>query len=797
VVFAAIGGYLIFKGFALSASNIYIAQAAAGSADGSSCTNAKAVSFFNTAGNWGTGSTQIGPGTVVHLCGTVTTSLTFQGSGTAGSPITLLFEPNAKISEPVCGDCMTMDNRNYITVDGGANGIVESNNNGTNKANHQSSTGISAEPCNNCTIKNLTVQNMYVIAPGDSFICASGCAVDNAGAKCIRYSGHDWLIDHNTFHDASWCIYEYGNGTDANNRISNNNIYNIDHGWTVTGGGPYGHVYFNNNHMHDMGAWDACDSGNNCHHDGIHCFFGPGSGASFADSYIYDNTFDGTVGTNATAWVYLESNGDSPCANSSSKWYIFNNIFTSSDQVSTNPYVTMATGTVPNKAYLYNNTFSGPGGGHYGNNGAACSDISVDFENNAVGGCAQFNGAGSGVTDFNAYAFQSAATNCWPVSGGTCNFASWQAAGHDSHGRFAPAGAVGSNTAGAGTNLTSLCTGGLAPLCSDIGGNPRPASGAWSAGAGTLSGGTTDSTPPTVSLTAPSNGATVSGTNVTLSANASDNVAVAGVQFQLDGSNLGSEDTSAPYATSWDTTQAQNGSHTLTAIARDAAGNSTTSSAITVTVTGGTNTFKIGEPNILGSADDSNGNLLLAQNTTLSQSAAIQSLSFYVTTASGSLRLGIYDATGPNGGPGALEAQTASFTPTTGWNTAATTTSPTLNPGTYWLAYLPSSDSLAFVKGTDSSSSGVLYSYAFGALPNTFSTTPSTTASHWSLYATLNLSSGTGPKQGDLNGDSAVNILDLSILLSNYGTSNAIADINHDSTVNIFDLSILLSNYGT
>jgi murein DD-endopeptidase MepM/ murein hydrolase activator NlpD len=48
---------------------------------------------------------------------------------------------------------------------------------------------------------------------------------------------------------------------------------------------------------------------------------------------------------------------------------------------------------------------------------------------------------------------------------------------------------------------------------------------------------------------------------------------------------------------------------------------------------------------------------------------------------------------------------------------------------------------------------------------------------------------------GDLNGDCLVNIFDLSILLSNYGTTNAIADINNDGRVDIFDLSILLSKY--
>jgi glucose/arabinose dehydrogenase len=93
-----------------------------------------------------------------------------------------------------------------------------------------------------------------------------------------------------------------------------------------------------------------------------------------------------------------------------------------------------------------------------------------------------------------------------------------------------------------------------------------------------------DTTPPTVALTAPAAGA-VSGTlNVT--ATASDDVGVAGVQFQLDGAALGSEDTSSPYGVSWDTTTASAGPHTLTAVARDAAGNRATSAPVSVSIAG-------------------------------------------------------------------------------------------------------------------------------------------------------------------------------------------------------------------
>jgi hypothetical protein len=92
-----------------------------------------------------------------------------------------------------------------------------------------------------------------------------------------------------------------------------------------------------------------------------------------------------------------------------------------------------------------------------------------------------------------------------------------------------------------------------------------------------------DTTPPTVSVTAPSAGATPSGI-ITVSASATDNVGVAGVQFRLDGVSLGAEDTAAPYAVAWDTTTTSNGTHTLTAVARDAAGNRTTSASVTITV---------------------------------------------------------------------------------------------------------------------------------------------------------------------------------------------------------------------
>jgi len=92
-----------------------------------------------------------------------------------------------------------------------------------------------------------------------------------------------------------------------------------------------------------------------------------------------------------------------------------------------------------------------------------------------------------------------------------------------------------------------------------------------------------DTTPPTVNITNPTNGQTVSGTQP-VAASAMDNVAVASVQFYLDGSPLGSAVTASPYATSWDTTTATAGTHTLSATATDTSGNAATSANVTVTV---------------------------------------------------------------------------------------------------------------------------------------------------------------------------------------------------------------------
>src|SRR5579863_4673684 len=141
---------------------------------------------------------------------------------------------------------------------------------------------------------------------------------------------------------------------------------------------------------------------------------------------------------------------------------------------------------------------------------------------------------------------------------------------------------------------------------------------------------------------------------------------------------------------------------------------------------------------VLPTADSQNANVLSAQMVGLKTTQTIQSLSFYVTAASGNLILGLYDATGPSGGPGALKASSASFTPKTGWNTAKVATPVSLAAGNYWIAFLPSSNALGFRVQRPALGYCRYYSYAFGALPGRFSASPVNCSPQlWSLYARL------------------------------------------------------------
>lgn len=218
----------------------------------------------------------------------------------------------------------------------------------------------------------------------------------------------------------------------------------------------------------------------------------------------------------------------------------------------------------------------------------------------------------------------------------------------------------------------------------DAAGNTSPPSNEASATV------TSDPAAPAVSVTAPTDGGTVSGTlNVT--AAVSDNLGVAGVQFKLDGVDLGSEVITAPYTTSWDTTTAANGVHRLTAVARGVGDSTTTSSAVTVTVSNSVSGDQLlGLDSIQGFADNDAAGEAEAFRFTATVSGQAGTVTLYVDSDSRATMLDVGVYSDASGKPGTLLASGLldELRPRA-WNTVTLGSNPTLNSGTpYWVAVL-------------------------------------------------------------------------------------------------------------
>ena len=489
-----------------AASDIYIAQNAGGLANGTSCANAYASGFFNSVANWGTGSSQIGPGSTVHLCGTFTgaagsTMLTAQASGSSTAPITILFETGASLTAPywnAADGALNLSGTSYIVVDGGSpcgaagtqpcNGVIQATANGDALSNQQSTRGIVAQPCNYCEIRNLGIYNLYVHI-------ANGAFNNQASVNCIEFNGTSVQVHDSSFHDAGFCVFDnYTNDTSVS--IFNNNLFNNEHDVVIAGANyTLASALIYGNHIHDWANWD-CPS-NACHHDGIHSYNGSGGGVT--NMYIYNNRFDGGLGATMNAEIFLEGTAGGTPWTQSGTMYVFNNILVTSGAHSA-AQLWLGSGNL-----LANNTVmcSGNSGDISWQNKTATGDT---FTNNVENDCGYFENwsnnyqaVGSGV-NFNVYG-QCVGSNCWnwdeTAQGGpnidTASFASWTSQCNcDNNSKYSAAGLnlsslgipqTGSPAIQAATNLTTQCSGSLAPLCQDFVGAQRPSTGAWDAGA--------------------------------------------------------------------------------------------------------------------------------------------------------------------------------------------------------------------------------------------------------------------------------------------------------------------------
>ncbi len=611
------------------AKDIYLAQTAQGAGTGVSCATALVYTYFNSSGNWGAGSSQISPGTTVHLCGTIgassgSTVLTFQASGTSGNITTLHFESGASLQEAYFGSggAININGQSYVTVDGGTNGFIEATSNGTSGSsacpsgscsNQQNSQGI--EGCgSNCTIQNLTIADMYV-KTSSTDEAANTLSVDCIDVGSNGNALSNVVVNNNIEHDClNGILFQYGTSGGSNLTFSNNTIYNVN--WAMGSAGysgvNYDSFFIFGNHTYNLSVWDDTVN-DDFHHNAIHFYQGNNTASTISHIYIYNNEFDGPVGDCCvTAQIYVDNNGTQTGFTNS---YVFNNVFSyaSTDCTATcgNGLLNVSSG---NGWTVVNNTFIGDATSN--SVVGECMqfyDISGSvYENNINTRCNEIIEAKSGASfstlNYNLYTNSSGGEFIWQGTDySTSQFSNWQtASGADANSHYYSADAVplcsgntncsnvipasGSTAVGFGANLTSICTGqptpGLGALCSDKAGNARPASGAWTAGAYNQAAQFT--------ITSPTASSTVSGfLPITIS---SAPAATYSVTIYFTSSNGGTviQDSlhtagisrSAPYTVNWNTNYAWNSPYlTLQAVARDALNNVlATSAAVVVTL---------------------------------------------------------------------------------------------------------------------------------------------------------------------------------------------------------------------
>lgn len=487
-----------------SQGNVYIAQNSSGGGNGSDCADALSIGSLS-GGDWV-------PGNTIHLCGTITSTLTAQGSGSTGSPVTVLFEAGASITVPACGTngCINLAGSSYVVIDGGGTtpcgyvggldvpcgGTIAATQSGTGMGNAES-IGIYAMGASNIEIRNLNIANMYVHS-------GSGNDVAPNLYYGIHVSGSNILVHHCVIHDANADIV--GEAGTTNSEFSHNHMYNSN--WNVFLSGPTGNtpnsitqIKVHDNDMHDYANWDT--TSDRYHHDGV--IVAGNSNLANGASYIsiYNNYIHGSISSCSsncgTAFIFV---------NDANHVATFNNVIVAGqNQFFYNGLIFYwSPGTLQSGSLIANNTVIG---GTQSSGGCISirGDAGMIFRNNVVSNCQTL------MTVSPATAFSSVSNNVYQnssfsgvISGlpsALNSLTAWLSLLGDTTSQsittslnlganFVPL--PSSAAVGKGANLTSI---GVAALDSDKAGIQRSGSGAWDVGAYQSGGNAQRPAPPT------------------------------------------------------------------------------------------------------------------------------------------------------------------------------------------------------------------------------------------------------------------------------------------------------------
>jgi hypothetical protein len=305
-----------------AATAVYVAQAQAGAGDGSSCQNAKAVSFLNSSANWGSGTTQIGPGTAVHLCGTITTALSVSGSGNSGSAILIQWEPGASLQVCSTIGAFVFNSNSHLTIDlGGNSAAILCPNNGTGLASSTEAIGIydGGNGAQAVEVRNGTIGPMYVHSSG------SGSGGSSSLGIWIGGGGSNNLFHDLKFTDAAkGILFVAAGASSSGNQIYRNNFLNTGSDiYYACGGSPCndaGAQIFSNDFT--VGAnW----LGSGVHQESIH-IFANGPGTSVSGLLFYNNYMHGAWPSTGGTSHFEVSQGGSGVGQGSQSGSVFDNI---------------------------------------------------------------------------------------------------------------------------------------------------------------------------------------------------------------------------------------------------------------------------------------------------------------------------------------------------------------------------------------------------------------------------------------------------------------------------------------
>ena len=251
---------------------IYVANTAQGAGTGVDPADAYGMSFPNTAGNWGGGAGQIGPGVTVQFVGPITTALTMQGSGDYGNPIVFQFGTGSYMSSLAAGAMIIGTDKNYITIDGMGtnNGAIFCRSNGVNLPFTNVVSAIFVTRGIGWTVENLAVTNMFMMVSGLNNAGGGGTSV------FFSQSCSSNIVTNCLFADNSTAVGFSYNGQCTNNLITGCVAYH--HNWAYEAGdGGTGSILngftVSNCVAYDWTNWGyggVPDIGN--HHNGIFVF---------------------------------------------------------------------------------------------------------------------------------------------------------------------------------------------------------------------------------------------------------------------------------------------------------------------------------------------------------------------------------------------------------------------------------------------------------------------------------------------------------------------------------------------